>query len=154
MTPFQNAAVAAVFDQYPPSIRKKMLALRELVFAVAAATEGVGRIEETLKWGEPAYVTAESKIGSTVRMDWKPSSPAHYSLYFHCQTTLVENFRTMFPDDFHCIGNREIRFHEDDTVPQDALAFCVGMSLTYHRDKKHAALKQSGKAKAQASRCD
>jgi hypothetical protein len=31
------------------------LALRELVLQVAATTEGVGELEESLKWGEPAY---------------------------------------------------------------------------------------------------
>ena len=132
MTPFQNSAVAEVFEKYPPKIRKKMLALRELVFEVAANAEGVGEIEETLKWGEPAYL---SKIGSTVRMDSKPAAPSHYSMYFHCQTTLVETFRTMFPSDFTYVGNREIVFHENDAVPFDALALCVEMSLTYHRDK-------------------
>lgn len=138
MTPFHNAAVAEVFDRYPPKIRKKMLALRELVFEVAATTEGVGEIEETLKWGEPAYVTVESKIGSTVRMDWKKATPDCYAMYFHCQTTLIETFRTLFPSDFRFDGNRAIIFHEDDLVPADALSHCVAMSLTYHRDKAKA----------------
>jgi diamine N-acetyltransferase len=43
-------AVLAKFDTYPPNVRRKLLALRALVFRTAAATEGVGEIEETLKW--------------------------------------------------------------------------------------------------------
>ena len=53
----QNRAVARVFEAYPPAIQPKLFVLRELIFATAAATEGVGELEETLKWGEPAYLT-------------------------------------------------------------------------------------------------
>lgn len=53
--------------------------MRALLFEIAAATDGVGEIEETPKWGEPAYVT-KNKSGSTVRMDWKQKAPDHYAL--------------------------------------------------------------------------
>ena len=60
-------AVAQVFEDYPATVRQRLLALRELILQTAATTAGVGKLEETLKWGEPAYVTAESKGGSTIR---------------------------------------------------------------------------------------
>jgi hypothetical protein len=34
-----------------------------MIFDVARQTKGVGKLQETLKWGEPAYVTAESGSG-------------------------------------------------------------------------------------------
>lgn len=135
MTPFASAAVARVFAGYPASIRPGLLALRELIFRTAAATDGVGEIEETLKWGEPAYLTSESKSGSTVRVAWKKSQPGQYAMYFHCQTNLVETFRTMFPDDFKFEGNRALVFAAGDKVPKDALAICIAAALTYHRRK-------------------
>ncbi len=46
--------------------------LRHLVLETASETEGVNKLEETLKWGEPSYLT---KNGSTIRMDWKKSKP-------------------------------------------------------------------------------
>ena len=112
--PFASAEVAAKFDTYLPNVRRKLLALRELVFQTAAATEGVGELEESLKWGEPAYVT-KNKSGSTVRMDWKKNDPNHYAMYFHCQTDLVETFRTVFPHDFKFEGNRALVFSLEDT---------------------------------------
>jgi Domain of unknown function (DU1801) len=133
MTPFTNPAVAQVFEAYPPTVRGKMLALRELVLKTAASTPGVGPLEETLKWGEPAYLTAQSKSGSTVRMDWKAKQPGQYAMYFNCQTTLVETFKTLFPKDFKFEGNRAIVFNVNDPVPREALAFCVAAALTYHR---------------------
>ena len=58
--PFANAQVAAVFASYPPRVRKLAMYLRRIILDTAAATEGVGELEETLKWGEPAYLTAVS----------------------------------------------------------------------------------------------
>ena len=70
MNPIANAAVARAFEAYPPNIRRKLLALRALILKTAASTQSVGELEETLKWGEPAYLTSESKIGSTIRINW------------------------------------------------------------------------------------
>jgi hypothetical protein len=139
VTPFGNASVERVFAGYPDRVRGSMLELRELVFQAAASTEGVGPIEETLKWGEPAYVTSATKSGSTVRMDWKPSKPEQFALYFHCQTNLVETFRTLFPHDFEFQGNRALVFKVGERIPKDAVAFCISASLTYHLRKKVAA---------------
>ncbi len=130
--PCMDAAVAKAFDAYPANIRRRLMELRALIFHVAAATDGVGEIEETLKWGEPAYLTSQTGSGSTLRIGWKASAPSQYAMYFHCQTSLIETFRTLFPAEFTFAGNRAIVFDESDTVPMDALAFCVSAALTYH----------------------
>jgi hypothetical protein len=127
-----NAAVGAVFASYPPAIRRKLLGLRSLIFKTAASMPGVGELEETLKWGEPAYLT-QSKSGSTIRLGWKKSKPGQYAIYFNCQTNLVETFRTLFPKELKFAGNRAVIFDEKDRPPVDALAYCIGAALTYHR---------------------
>lgn len=138
MTPPPEPAVAEVFESYPPTIRAKAMVLRQLILETAAVTEGVGPIRETLKWGEPAYLTAASKSGITIRIGWKSATPDRYALYFNCQTNLVDTFRTQFADAFTFEGNRAIIFDESETVPTDALAFCIAAALTYHRTKKSA----------------
>ena len=138
MTPFASAEVAAKFNAYPPHVRPKLLALRELILQSASTAEGTGEIEETLKWGEPAYVP-RNKSGSTVRIDWKKKSPSHYAMYFNCQTNLVETFRTLFPSDFKFEGNRALVFGLEDELPNDALAICIVASLTYHLKKRSTA---------------
>ena len=70
-------------------------------------TEGVGALEETLKWGQPSYLTTESKSGSTVRIDQVKAEAGRYAVYFHCQTDLVETFRELYPD-LRYGGNRSI----------------------------------------------
>lgn len=135
MKPFANPLVKARFDSYPPDVRPKLLALRELVFRTAAATDGVGEIEESLKWGEPAYAT-RNKSGSTLRIDWKKTAPQNYAMYFNCQTTLVDSFRSLFPDDFEFQGTRALLFPLNKAIPQDALAFCIAAAMTYHLKKR------------------
>lgn len=45
------------FNNYPELIREKMQFLRELVIETAGETHGVDVLEETLKWGEPSFIT-------------------------------------------------------------------------------------------------
>jgi hypothetical protein len=136
--PFRDPAVAAVFSDYPPALRRRLLSLRRLIFATAAKTEGVGPLEEALRWGEPAYLTSESKSGSTVRIDAKAKTPGQYAIYFHCQSNLVGAFRRQYPGVFRFEGNRAIVFDERDPVPTSQLAACIAQALTHHRAKRRA----------------
>ena len=131
-----NSEVAAVFNSYPQEIRSKLLFLRRLIFDTAASIEGVGEIEETLKWGEPSYLTPESKSGSTIRIAWKESHKEQYSMYFKCTANLVPAFREKFPQKFKYGGNRSIDFDVNDEVPKKELKQCIALALTYHRNKK------------------
>lgn len=137
-TPFANEEVLQTFLSFPDDIQPELMALRELIFETAAATEGVGALEETLKWGEPAYLTSQSKSGSTVRMGWKRSNPGQYALYFICRTHLVERFRTWFPDELRFDGNRAILFKKNQPVSVEAVRACIAAALTYHRDKHNS----------------
>ncbi len=127
-----NPRVAEIFDRYPKHMRKKLMFLRKLVLETASETEGVGEIEETVKWGEASYLT---KGGSTIRMDWKKSKPDQYAMFFHCSTTLVDTFKELYGDEFKFEGNRAIVFHESDAVPVEKLKHCISLALTYHSIK-------------------
>ncbi len=129
-------SVAAVFDGYPPDIRDRMRAIRALILQTASETDGVGAIEETLKWGEPSYLTSDTGSGSTIRLSWSPKAPDEYALCVHCQTTLVSEFRVQFPDTFVYDGNRRIVFNRGDEVPETPLSVCIAAALTYHSRKK------------------
>ena len=133
MKKIKNQEVAEIFDTYPKHMRNKLIFLRQLVFDVAAEAEDVGDVEETVKWGEPSYVT---KGGSTIRMDWKRSVPEQYAMYFHCKTKLVDTFKELYNGKLKFEGNRAIIFGENDQIPVDELKHCIYLSLTYH-SKKH-----------------
>jgi hypothetical protein len=132
MDTIQNAEVAEVFKTFPKHMRKKLMFLRQLVLDTALETEGVGIVEETLKWGEPSYIT---KGGSTVRLGWKSSIPHQYAMYFHCQSRLVDTFKELYRDKFKFEGNRAIVFEADDEIPIDELKHCILLALTYHYRK-------------------
>ena len=87
--------IDSVFRAYPADIREKLYDLRHLVLETAAAIETVGPVTETLKWGEPAYLTEVSKSGSTIRIGWKEASPTQYAMYLNCNTSLVDTYRTL-----------------------------------------------------------
>jgi hypothetical protein len=134
MTPFERRDVSRVFKAYPGPLRRRLMRLRELIFDTAAGLEGVGRLEETLRWGEPAYVTVTG-TGSTIRIDRRRKNPRQYAMYFHCRTSLVDDFRAGFPDTFTFEGNRAIVFDAGDRVPIRQLAACISAALTYHRER-------------------
>jgi hypothetical protein len=134
----KNPAVAAAFDACPAPIRTKLLALRRLIFDTARTTEGVGALEEALKWGQVSYLTSQSKSGSTIRIDQVKSTAGQYAVYFHCQTDLVATFRELYPE-LSYGGNRSILLDAADQLPETALRHCVALALTYHLNKRKAA---------------
>src|SRR5262245_58720049 len=135
---FSDPAVAAVFAGYPARSKAKLLALRRLILETAAKTPGVGALQETLKWGQPSYLTAESRSGSTIRIDRVKPEPGddreRYALYVHCQTTLVSTFRQLYRDELDFGGNRSILLDADRPLPKAALRHCIALALTYHRN--------------------
>jgi hypothetical protein len=138
-TSLSDPAVDAVFSAYPKPLKAKLLALRRLIFDTAKATKGVGMLQETLKWGQPSYLTPETKSGSTIRIDQVKSVSGQYAVYFHCQTDLVETFRELYPREFSYGGNRSILLNAQDEIPETALRHCVALALTYHLNKRKAA---------------
>ena len=133
MDEIENPEVAEVFNMYPEHMRQKLMLLRQLVLDTASETEGITKLEETLKWGEPSYVT---KGGSTIRMGWKESKPDQYALYFNCKTRLVDTFKERYGNEFKFEGNRAIVFNESDVLPKEEIKHCILLSLTYH-SRKH-----------------
>jgi hypothetical protein len=127
-----NPEVEVVFANYPAAVREKLLGLRDLIVETARELEGVSTLEETLKWGEPSYIT---KYGSTLRMDWKAKTPNQYAMYFKCTSRLVETFRTVFKNDFNFEGNRAIVFSMTDRIPKKELKECIKATLSYHKVK-------------------
>ena len=133
--PPRGSAVDALFADYPAPVKSKLLALRRLIFDTAKATKGVGALEEALKWGQPSYLTPESKSGSTIRIDQVKASPGQYAIYFHCQTDLVETFRELYPK-LSYSGNRAILLDAANKMPEAELRHCVALALAYHLRKR------------------
>lgn len=133
-----NPKVQAVFDNYPDEVRDKLLELRRIIIEAANEVEtndvgSIGRLEETLKWGEPSYL---AKHGSTIRFDWKQKTPGQYAIYFKCTSKLVSTFKTVYEDLFHFEGTRAIVFQLNEEIPEAELKNCIRAGLTYHKVKE------------------
>ena len=120
---FEDPKVAARFASFPEPARTGLLALRGLIFEAAAETPGVGALEETVKWGQPAYLTPETKAGSTIRLGLPKEGG--FAIYAHCQTTIIADFQSMFPDDFTYGGNRAIHFSPPYSSKSAGIVACA-----------------------------
>jgi hypothetical protein len=127
-----NPEVETVFNNYPNSARTKMLFLRKLVIETAKEIDEISELEETLKWGEPSYLT---KTGSTIRMDWKSKFPDQYAMYFQCTSRLIETFKMIFKNTFEFEGKRAIVFGLENEIPVEELKYCIKAALIYHKVK-------------------
>lgn len=127
----RDPRVRAVFDAYPAAVREALDDLRRLILEAAHAADV--ELVETLKWGQPAYLPAQPRVGTTVRIDAVKGSPDRYALYVNCKTTLLDSYRLLYPDDFAFEGQRALVFSTAEPPPDEALRHCVALALTYHR---------------------
>lgn len=128
-----NPEVKKLIKRYPKNAQEKLNQIRDIILRVASQKEDIKELEETLKWGEPSYL---SKIGSTIRMDWKEKNPDQVAVYFKCTSKLVPTFKMIFGDQFKYEKNRAIYFKLDDEIPESELESCIEMALRYHKLKK------------------
>lgn len=127
-----DPAFEAKMANYPDFVRDKLQLLRDLVLETAKEIPEIENIEETLKWGEPSFVT---KNGSTLRIDWKSKTPNQYQMYFKCTSRLVETFKVVFGEFFTYEKNRAIIFQRDQEIPVSELKACIKATLIYHTVK-------------------
>jgi hypothetical protein len=106
--------------------------LRTTILDVAGAIRAVGSVEESLKWGQPAYRPVSPRTGTTLRVGPMPNSDTEYALFFHCQTSLADDFRALYPNEFRIVDDRALVFSLGDVLPEIPLRHCIGIALTYH----------------------
>lgn len=132
---FNNPKIKNIFDSFDPNIRKKLLQIRDLIFATGAEIDAVGEITETLKWGEPSYVPLRQRVGSPIRIN-AIKDKNKFAVYFNCQSNLIPTFKQLYPTTFNFEGNRSIVFDNKDMIPIKELEHCISIALTYHLNKK------------------
>lgn len=127
-----NQEIANKFKSYPSGAREKLEEIRKLIFNIAEE-ENLGEITEQLKWGEPSY---SSKVGSPIRIDWKPKHPDQVSVFVNCKTVLIETYKEIYGSSLQYIGNREIAIPLSKPIPLPELKGCISMALQYNKLKK------------------
>lgn len=129
-----NTSVENIFNSYPAELREPLMQIRELIYYVASKIPEVGELEESLKWGQPTYSTVKTKAGSPIRLD--RFGEDKIAIFFHCQTSLVESFKTLFNNNLEFYKNRAIVIDPNKELQTKELSLCIEMALTYHLSKK------------------
>jgi hypothetical protein len=129
-TPFQSLDVAAAYEMMPPSVRQKLLEIREEIFRLAEETPEIQGIDESLKWGEPSYRALPSGLGSSVRLNPHKRDDSSFGLFFICTSGLVNRFKAQFGERLSYDGQRALVFSLADRLPQEVLKACILQALT------------------------
>jgi len=116
----------------PDHLKEKLFSLRELILETAVENPAIGPLEETLKWGEPAFLTSATKAGTTVRINRHNKDNNQYAIYVHCQTDLLDRYRQLYSDTLTFDGDRAVVFNIAEKPPLEAVKHCIAMALTYH----------------------
>lgn len=130
-----NPEIRAVLAARPAKLRSQLLALRRLILDVAASIPEVGPLEETLKWGQPSFLTSASKSGTTIRIDQLSRTDERPALFVPCQTDLITMFKAVYPTTLTYQGNRAIILDTETPLPEDTLRHCIALALTYKWEK-------------------
>jgi hypothetical protein len=120
-------------------VAERLAELADIIRQVAANVEEVqalGGVTETRKWGQLSFLPAKARVGTTVRIGQE--SDTELAMYVHCQTTLVDTYRSLFPE-LKFSGNRAVLFNIDQPFPKPAIEICVREALLYHLNKKQRA---------------
>ena len=123
-------AIARAITAAPEPAQKGLWALRALILETAASLPNVGRVEECLKWGQPAFTTPETKSGSTLRLGCPKSGG--FALYAHCQSTIISSFAEAFPGLDTIEGNRAVHFSDASQIDPSRHGQLIAHALQYH----------------------
>lgn len=124
------ALVAVVIDAYEAPVRAGVRALRSLIYEVALGLPEIGRLEEVLRWRQPAFLTPETRAGSTLRIG--PHDSACFALFVHCRTSIVRTYAQAFPGWDRLDGNRAVLFDHPGQIEPLRLSSLIRHALTYH----------------------
>ena len=124
--------VSAAYDRFDDKVSERLSQIRQMIFDIAARNQKIGPITETLKWGEPSYLTEQSQSGTTIRLSNVKNKPDHCGIYVHCQTSLIGEFRDNFSDELEFSGNRAVLLDVNKPLNEDLIEMFLQKALIYH----------------------
>ncbi|MEM1037860.1 MAG: hypothetical protein AAGI12_00145 [Pseudomonadota bacterium] len=130
-----DAAVQKAFAALPPSASKILLQVRERILAQSTANATIGPVTETLKWGQPSYLTEKTQAGSTLRLsttkeDQKPA------IFVHCQSGLADEIRDLYGDTLSVPDQRHVVLPHMMEDHAQTIDHVIALVLTHHARKR------------------
>ena len=124
--------LATAVAHWPEPAQLAFLHIRRIVLIAARDLPDLSLIE-TLKWGQPSWLPDRPRQGATLRAAWQAKRPDDIGLFVNCNTTLAETMRALYPADFSYEGRRGLYVALAAPLPEQAIAHCAVLTLTYHR---------------------
>jgi hypothetical protein len=120
--------IAAIFAAAQPRQRRGLIALRSLIFQVAAGLPDPAPVTEALRWGQPAYLASRA---STICIGLPKFGG--FALCCHCRTSLVADCRDIVGPNARAEGNRAVLFDDLSDVHTSPVAVLIARALTWHK---------------------
>ncbi|WP_137664222.1 DUF1801 domain-containing protein [Enterococcus hulanensis] len=121
----QKTDIQAFYPNYSPAEKQKLTELQALIHEVA--DESAIEILESAKWGQLSF---EALKGTPIRID--KFSDSQIGFFVHCQTNLIETWRSLFSDTLSFSKNRAILLDLDQPLPEEVLKICIDQAFNYH----------------------
>ncbi len=128
--------VRQVFESFDEPVRDRLLQLRGVILDEADRHPEIGELLETLKWGQPSYLPAKPRVGTTIRIARHSRDAGKVGLYFSCNSSLADDYQQLYPGVFEYEGRRAILIGLKGTIRETELRHCIALALTYHLNKK------------------
>lgn len=122
--------VQAVYDACPPPVRHGLHQLRGLILAQADLMPQIGPVTESLRWGQPAFLTLDSGAACSLRIG--PVKGQGFGLFVHCQTGLIAAFAAGAGVGLRFGGTRAVLFDPSDRIDPAQISVLIGQALGYH----------------------
>lgn len=129
------APLLAHIKHWPDAAQARLWACRALFHQIAQDAK-VGRLDETLKWGQPSWRPVAPRTGSTLRAGWHSDRAQMLSLFVDCKTDLAARMRDFYPHLPLNDGRRHLAVAIEGPLPQQALSHLAEMTFTYHRARR------------------
>jgi hypothetical protein len=128
-----SAPVQQAFAACSRANQNGMHHLRGLIFATAARQPQIGRVVEDLRWGQPAYLTPDTKAACSLRIG--PHRDGGFALFVQCKTTLIADFLAGPGVGQRTEGTRAVLFRTAADIADGPVSLLIAGALTYHQRK-------------------
>lgn len=113
------------YPNYSTLEKQRLIELQTLIHQVA--DESHLELVESSKWGQLSFATPQ---GTPIRID--KLSDTEIGCFVHCQTNLIETWRSLFADTLTFSKNRAIVLRLEEPFPVESLKICIDQAFYYH----------------------
>ncbi|MGL9727524.1 hypothetical protein IGI44_000868 [Enterococcus sp. DIV0756] len=120
--------IQTFYPTYSAQEKQKLIELQNLIHEIAGESDI--QLVESAKWGQLSFATPN---GTPIRID--RFSDTQVALFVHCQTHLIDDWKSLFSESLSFSKNRAILFQLDESLPEEPLKICIDQAFHYHVKK-------------------